>query len=40
VADLDRDGDLDVVAAGRASRNVVIFWNERVPTRRASATPR
>jgi hypothetical protein len=29
VADLDRDGDLDVVAAGRATRNVVIYWNER-----------
>jgi hypothetical protein len=40
VADLDRDGDLDVVAAGRASRNVVIFWNERVPTRPSSAAQR
>ncbi|MBM3874119.1 MAG: VCBS repeat-containing protein [Verrucomicrobia bacterium] len=34
VADLDRDGDLDVVAAGRATRNVVIYWNERTPPRR------
>ncbi len=31
VADLDRDGDLDVVAAGRATRNVVIYWNTRSP---------
>ena len=26
-ADLDGDGDLDLIAAGRATRNVVIYWN-------------
>ncbi|MCC7376410.1 MAG: VCBS repeat-containing protein [Verrucomicrobiales bacterium] len=29
VADLDGDGDLDIAAAGRATRNLVIYWNER-----------
>ena len=28
VADLDGDGRLDIIAAGRATQNVVIFWNE------------
>ena len=28
-ADLDDDGDLDVIASGRASNNVVIYWNQR-----------
>lgn len=28
LADLDDDGKLDVVAAGRATKNVVIFWNQ------------
>lgn len=28
VADLNRDGRLDVIAAGRATKNVVIYWNE------------
>ena len=28
VADLDGDGRPEVIAAGRASRNVVIYWNE------------
>jgi hypothetical protein len=27
VADLDGDGRLDIVAAGRATRNVIIYWN-------------
>lgn len=28
LADLDDDGRLDIVAAGRATKNVVIYWNE------------
>ena len=27
VADLDKDGRLDVVAAGRATKNLVVYWN-------------
>jgi hypothetical protein len=27
VADLDGDGKLDIIASGRASQNVVIYWN-------------
>ena len=30
-ADLDGDGDLDLIASGRSSKNVVIYWNQRVP---------
>jgi hypothetical protein len=28
-ADLDGDGDLDVIASGRATHNVVVYWNQR-----------
>jgi hypothetical protein len=28
VADLNADGRLDIIAAGRATKNVVIYWNE------------
>jgi hypothetical protein len=27
VADLNADGKLDIIAAGRASKNLVIYWN-------------
>lgn len=30
LADLDGDGDLDIAAAGRATRNVKIYWNQRL----------
>ena len=30
VADLDNDGDLDIVASGRATRNLKIYWNQMV----------
>ena len=30
-ADLDGDGDLDLIAAGRATLNVLIYWNQRKP---------
>ncbi len=29
-ADLDGDGDLDIIAAGRATLNVLIYWNQRI----------
>ena len=28
--DLDGDGDLDIIAAGRATLNVLIYWNQRI----------
>jgi hypothetical protein len=28
-ADLDGDGDLDIIAAGRATHNLVVYWNQR-----------
>lgn len=28
VADLDRDGDLDIVASGRATKNLKVYWNQ------------
>jgi hypothetical protein len=31
LADLDGDGRLDIVAAGRATRNVVVWFNENQP---------
>jgi len=29
LADLDGDGKLDIVAAGRGTKNVKIYWNAR-----------
>jgi hypothetical protein len=28
-ADLKGDGNIDIVAVGRATHNVTIYWNER-----------
>lgn len=33
LADLDADGDLDIVASGRATKNVKIYWNETAASR-------
>ena len=30
IADMDNDGDLDIVATGRATQNLKIYWNEMV----------
>ncbi|MFP4090387.1 MAG: FG-GAP repeat domain-containing protein [Cyclobacteriaceae bacterium] len=30
VADLDEDGDLDIIAAGRATQNLKIYWNNKM----------
>lgn len=30
LADLDQDSDLDVIAAGRATKNLKVYWNQRV----------
>jgi hypothetical protein len=30
LADLDADGDLDIIVAGRATKNVMIGWNKRL----------
>lgn len=30
VADLDMDGDFDIVAAGRSTKNLKIYWNMRI----------
>jgi len=29
LADLDGDGKLDIIAAGRATKNLVVYWNRR-----------
>jgi hypothetical protein len=28
LADLDGDGDIDIVASGRATKNLIIYWND------------
>ena len=30
VTDLDGDGDLDIVASGRATKNLKVYWNQRL----------
>ena len=34
VADLDADGRLDIIASGRATRNLKIYWNKSVKSKR------
>ena len=29
-ADLDNDGDLDLIASGRSTLNVLVYWNQRI----------
>ena len=29
VADLNGDGKPDIIAAGRATKNLIVYWNER-----------
>jgi hypothetical protein len=36
VADLNGDGRLDIIAAGRATKNVIIYWNETEQARRTA----
>jgi len=36
-ADLNDDGRIDIVAVGRATHNIRIYWNEGLPGREASA---
>ena len=36
-SDLDGDGRIDIVAVGRATHNVRIYWNQGVPGQKASA---
>jgi hypothetical protein len=31
LADLDGDGKLDIIASGRASNNLKIYWNRTAP---------
>lgn len=31
IADLNNDGRPDIIAAGRATKNVIIYWNESAP---------
>jgi hypothetical protein len=33
LADLDADGRLDIVAAGRATNNLIVYWNDTAGTR-------
>jgi hypothetical protein len=31
IADLDGDGQPDIIASGRATHNLVIYWNRTKP---------